>query len=342
MDNEVFNFQCQLCNVTKTSSTFHPHLKGTQHQHNVQTEAANNKAKYGRSHKQPYYLCPTCNISSSLDNMLGHCQTQSGCSNLLCVPCGVEIHPDQHNSHCLSESHVKQTAQFSNSAELARHLGDFKYGCDSCSFLFSNFRKMSKHTNCPMLKFRCNKCDLSFSPDNFQMHLSSPLHTGKQASINETTSQPVDDSVVEVCPSEPSIMEIETIQKQPLRDSIRTRPRPPISVAGKSGVRDTVQRPGLVSQPSTIVGQNQSQLSTANKKFIFACKSCQKVFSDPAKIQIHADRDDKTHPGVPKKMICLVCPWNITDSKVSRQVSEHLASIQHKLNVENRVNVLNY
>ena len=279
--------------------------------------------------------------------MLDHCQTQPGCSHLVCVPCGLELKADQHNSHCLSETHVKNIALFSNSSQLTRHFSEFKYGCDSCSFHFANLRKMSKHTNCPMLKFRCNKCNLSFSPDKFQMHLSSPLHTGAQqlSHAHDTAHQSTDDSVVEVTPSEPSIMEIETVPRQP-RFTIRNtvpppRPRPVISLAGTSGVRNVVQRPGLVRQPSPIVRQYQSQALSSNKTFIFACESCRKRFSDPVKFQQHADRDDtRTQPGVSRKMICLVCPWNITDNKVARQVSEHLASSQHLQNVETRMNMI--
>ena len=82
-------FQCHLCNVYKPSSVFGQHLQGVQHQHEVSSEAASSKEKYGLGHKQAFYYCGECALSSSYDNVLSH--VSSGCAVMMCGVCDADI-----------------------------------------------------------------------------------------------------------------------------------------------------------------------------------------------------------------------------------------------------------
>ena len=67
-----FMFQCHLCNFSKVSSLFPNHCKGTQHQHKVTEESSQQKTLYGLRSKDLYYVCETCNMAGSANNMMDH------------------------------------------------------------------------------------------------------------------------------------------------------------------------------------------------------------------------------------------------------------------------------
>lgn len=145
-------YSCHLCNFSKASSVFGTHLQGIQHQHKINEEAVSNKSKYGLSYKESFYICAVCDFSSSYDNMMSHMKESPGCF-LICSPCGVEIKTEA-SKHVLTDNHVKNVAKYPQSKRYFSHLLKFKYCCDSCSFSFSNLNDMTKHSNCPKLKFR--------------------------------------------------------------------------------------------------------------------------------------------------------------------------------------------
>ena len=138
-------------------------------------------------------------------------------------------------------------------------------------------------------------------------------------------ASPADDSIIEIAPSEPSIMEIEPVNIDNNRSNMINNHHP---VAGPSGLRT---HPPNQRRPP----QQPPRATPGNKTFMYCCETCKKKFSDAGRFQSHGGWHDSQ--GRSASMKCLVCPWSVTDTSVSGPVSQHLFSHRHMINVAKKM-----
>ena len=105
----------------------------------------------------------------------------------------------------------------------------------------------------------------------------------------------VGDSVIEVSPSEPSVLEVD--------------PVPGTSTAGQR------KRP------------REGRPERTERTKVFICETCKLKFTDARKFQAHAMRHD-SEPGV-ARLHCLPCRWSVCSDKVADAVTTHLVSNGH-------------
>ena len=229
------------------------------------------------------------------------------------------------------------------------------------------------HVKWITLFFRCIPCDLSINSSDFNKHLkrcpnySHNDDTPDDATVDISDSPPpppaepvnfrqpqvlsrsrpnvqlqntrpttppdLDDSIVEVAPSDTSVMEIDPPQSSP---TLNRNPNPArISV---NNIRP-IQRP--VAGPSGVRHQHHAsphhgKYSPANvKTFLYCCETCKKKFSDGQKFQNHAMLHDNQTGSA--KMKCLVCSWSVNDVNISKAVTQHLFSHRHAISVARKM-----
>ena len=182
--------------------------------------------------------------------------------------------------------------------------------------------------------------------DTGTVTLDSDISFSKPATVPERRPpSPHDDSVIEldVASSEPSVSVMEIIQPSVARNNgarIRSSSsklmRPPVAIAGPSGIRPKVK---MNTHQRPYINQQQQHLQQL-KRFMYFCEACKKKFSDPQKFQSHSVWHDREAPGQgsrPVKMICQVCSWSVSDINVSDAVTKHLFSNRHTINVARKM-----
>ena len=160
---------------------------------------------------------------------------------------------------------------------------------------------------------------------------------------------PADDSIIEISPSDPSIMEVESVASAPSTSSMRPplnmtnnvqRPPPPVAVAGPSGVRGHIQPQSRLQQQQQPRRQPPHPRQQPGKTFMYCCEACKKKFSDAGKFQSHSVWHDSSSSGAAEtrvKMICLACSWSVQDTRVSAAVTQHLFSDRHAFNLAQKM-----
>ena len=135
----------------------------------------------------------------------------------------------------------------------------------------------------------------------------------------------VEKSIIEVIPLEPSVLELESGRKTPGEESILEIFPPDPSVLELEPVPST----------STAGERKRGEEAERRKVFVYLCETCKMKFTDGRKFQSHALSHD-SQPGV-TKLHCIVCPWTITAEKVSRPVTSHLVSNNHRLQLARKM-----
>ena len=259
------------------------------------------------------YGCDSCSFYFTTGNDLVN---HSNCPKMKyrCVPCNVSCKSAEFPLHFKSKLHVERISSL----------------------------KMSGHSQDDVGTVTLDSDITSSIPDTGLRTLTS-----KPRTVLERPPSPPDDSIIEleVAPSEPSVMEV--IQPPVSRkngamvnNSSSMLMRPPVAVAGPSGIRPKV-RPNPHQRPLNIQQQQQQQQHQSLKKFMYFCEACKKKFSDPQKFQSHSAWHDSVqcpgHGMRPVKMICQVCSWSVSDISVSGAVTKHLFSNRHTINVARKM-----
>ena len=181
--------------------------------------------------------------------------------------------------------------------------------------------------------------------DTGTVTLDSDISFSKPTIVPERRPpSPHDDSVIEldVASSEPSVMEIIHNNSVARNNGARIKSsssklmRPPVAIAGPSGIRPKVK---MNTHQRPYINQQQQHLQQL-KRFMYFCEACKKKFSDPQKFQSHSVWHDREAPGQgsrPVKMICQVCSWSVSDINVSDAVTKHLFSNRHTINVARKM-----
>ena len=255
--------------------------------------------------------CDSCSFFFATGNDLVN---HSNCPKMKyrCAPCNISCKAAEFPLHFKSKSHVDKISTLKSTGQPQDDVGTVTLDSDITSTI----------------------------PEN-----SFRAPTSKQRAIPERPPSPPDDSIIEIeiAPSEPSVMEViqPTVSRNNgiiVNNSSSMQMRPPVAIAGPSGIRPKVRRNPLNIQQQ----QHQLQLQQQSlKKFMYFCEACKKKFSDPQKFQSHSAWHDSAQcPGQgkrPVKMICQVCSWSVSDISVSGAVTKHLFSSRHTINVARKM-----
>ena len=298
-------------------------------------------------------MCGACDTDIR-DNPQGHVMSDKHVRNVANF-----LHSDLHNKHVLKFKFGCDSCSFffSTGNDLVNHSNcpKMKYRCAPCNISCKaaefplHFKSKSHIDKISTLK-STGQCQDDVGTVTLDSDITSSIPENsfrapksKQRTVPDRPPSPPDDSIIEIeiAPSEPSVMEViqPTVSRNNgtiVNNSSSMQMRPPVAIAGPSGIRPKVRQNPHQQQHHLQQLQHQSL-----KKFMYFCEACKKKFSDPQKFQSHSAWHDSAqcpgHGKRPVKMICQVCSWSVSDISVSGAVTKHLFSNRHTINVARKM-----